>query len=359
MKIDNVSRLMVEAIADGATPGAVILTGTNQTVTLEEAFGRLSYDDEAPPAQLDTIYDLASLTKVMVTTPLAMLLHERGQLALEAPVARYVPEFSGGTKDDVTVVDLLAHCGGLLWWTDLYNQVGAPSAAETKRGFIENICARPLDYTPRTKTEYSDLGFMLLGEILERVTQSSLDRLADNEIFGPLGMTEIRYDPPESLRSRIAPTENDEWRGSVLRGVVHDENAYAMGGVAPHSGLFSMAESIVPYAQMLLNCGASAGEPLFGADTVRRFTTRASLVAGSSRALGWDTPATGNSSGTRFSATSYGHTGFTGTSLWIDPQRNFFAIVLTNRVHPTRENSKLPSLRPKLHDALLESLQET
>jgi len=337
-------------------PGAVYIAGTSGTLVAEEALGHLSYDADAPPVTLDTIYDLASLTKVIVTTPLAMLLYERGQLDLETPVSVYIPEFSGDGRDDVVVAELLAHCGGLLWWTDLYQSFEGQSPIEAKRGYIEKICELPLDYPPRSKSVYSDLGFLLLGEVLERLTQSTLDRLAADEVFSPLEMAEIQYNPPESLRPRIAPTEDDEWRGCVLRGIVHDENAYGLGGIAAHAGLFSTARAIVPFARMFLNAGALNDHRLFAAQTVQRFTTRANLVARSSRALGWDTPATESSSGRLFSAASYGHTGFTGTSLWIDPERDFFAILLTNRVHPTRENPKLASLRPRFHDALAASL---
>jgi len=354
MKGETATQLLTDAIAAGATPGAVYITGNSGGAAAEEALGRLSYDAEAPPVTPDTIYDLASLTKVIVTTPLAMLLYERGQLELEAPVNVYVPEFSGNGRDDVTIADLLAHCGGLLWWTDLYKSFEGRSPAESKRSYIERICELPLDYPPRSKTVYSDLGFLLLGEALERVTQSSLDPLARDEVFAPLGMNEIQYNPPQALRPRIAPTEDDEWRGCVLRGIVHDENAYGLGGIAPHAGLFSTARAIVPFARMFLNEGAWNDRRLFEPETVRRFTRRANLVAGSSRGLGWDTPATGSSSGRLLSASSYGHTGFTGTSLWIDPERDFFAVLLTNRVHPSRENPKLASVRPRFHDALAE-----
>lgn len=356
MKNETVNQLLAKAIAADAMPGAVYLTGTRETVLAEEALGHLDYDAETSSVTPDTIYDLASLTKTIVTTPLAMLLYEQGQLDLEAPVNTYIPEFSGDGKDNVVIADLLAHCGGLLWWTDLYKSFGGRSQIESKRGYIDKICELPLDYLPRSKSIYSDLGFLLLGEVLERLTQSTLDLLATNEIFTPLGMEEIWYNPPERLLSRIAPTEKDKWRGSMLRGVVHDENAYGLGGIAPHAGLFSTARAIAPIARMFLNEGVSNNHRLVTPETVQLFTQRANLVAGSSRALGWDTPAAEGSSGGLFSPVSYGHTGFTGTSLWIDPSRNFFAILLTNRIHPTRENPKLSSLRPRFHDALVKAL---
>ena len=353
---DRVTELLSAAIHAGAMPGAVAIAGTRDAILFERALGRLSYASDAPPVQSDTIYDLASLTKVAVTTPLVMRLHERGTLTVDAPVSTYLPEFAGGARDRVTVADLLAHCGGLLWWTDLFRQCESRPTHEVMQCFLDRICELPLDYSPRTRTVYSDLGFILLGAVLERLTQASLDRLAVDEIFAPLGMNEIFYNPRASLRPRIAPTEDDPRRGGILRGHVHDENAYGLGGVAPHAGLFGTAGSLVPFARMWLSGGRLNGSRQFRDATVQRFSRRANLVAGSSRALGWDTPALGSSCGNRFSDASFGHTGFTGTSLWIDPERELFAILLTNRVHPTRDNPRLAALRPAFHDALIDCL---
>jgi len=358
MTAERAIHLLEDAIAAGATPGAVVVVGRSDGMVVERALGRLTYEPGAPVVDVDTIYDLASLTKVIVTTSLAMLLHERSQLDLDAPVGTYLPEFSGEDKDRVSVADLLAHCGGLLWWTDLYRQFPGRSPAQSKQAYVEAICELPLDYAPRTKTVYSDLGFLLLGEILERLTGAPLDSLGISEIFEPLGLTGVQYNPSESLRSRIAPTEEDEWRGTLLQGVVHDENAYGLGGVAPHAGLFSPAHGIVPFARMLLSGGVSDTGRFCKAETIEYFTTRAGLAPDSSRALGWDTPAPRSSCGTSFSGRSFGHTGFTGTSLWIDPERDLFSILLTNRVHPSRENPKLAALRPAFHDALAEVLDQ-
>jgi CubicO group peptidase (beta-lactamase class C family) len=214
----------------------------------------------------------------------------------------------------------------------------------------------PLDYPPRSKMVYSDLGILLLGEILERVTGRDLEELARTEVLDPLGMDDAMYRPPDSLRSRIAPTEVDSWRGRLVHGEVHDENAFGLGGVAPHAGLFSTARDLGAFAQMMLNGGTYRGRRLLRPETIALFTRRANLVPGSSRALGWDTPSKPSSAGELFSASSYGHTGFTGTSLWIDPERELFAILLTNRVHPTRENSKITALRPEFHDAVIDAL---
>ena len=353
---DRISDLLSALVETGATPGAVVVAGTRETVLAECAAGRLSYAADAGPVTHGTIYDLASLTKVIVTTPLVMRLYEAGQLDLEAPVRRYVPEFAGGAKDRVTIVDLLAHCGGLLWWTDLYRQARDLPTTEAMGFYLRRICEMPLDNEPRTRTVYSDLGFILLGAVLERVTGAPLDRLAENEIFAPLGMRDIRYNPPAALRSRIASTEDDPERGGVLTGLVHDENACGLGGVAPHAGLFATARSLVPFAQMWLAEGATGDNRVFDGATIRRFGRRARLVDDSSRALGWDTPAPGSSCGHCFSQASFGHTGFTGTSLWIDPEQDLFVVLLSNRVHPTRDNTRLAELRPEFHDALVDVL---
>ncbi len=354
---DAVDRVR-KAIEDGATPGAVVLVARRGEIVVEEALGRLSYDEDAERVRRDTMYDLASLTKVIVTTTLSMILYEREQLDLESPVTAYIPEFTGGEKDTVLVKDLLAHSGGLLWWTELYKKFEGKTPEESRAGYIETICEMPLDYTPRSKTSYSDLGVLLLGEILERITGKPLDVLAQEELFEPLGMDETLFQPPASLSSRIAPTERDEWRGRVVHGEVHDENAYGLGGLAPHAGLFSTARSLAPFVQMILNGGAYNGHRLVNGATIELFTTRAELVPDSSRALGWDTPSGRSSSGKYFSGESFGHTGFTGTSIWIDPKRELFAILLTNRVHPTRENRKLYEVRPLFHDAVMQAITD-
>ena len=353
---DRINEFLTAAVDDGAVPGAVVAAGTRDRLLLERAVGRLTYAADAAPVTPDTLYDLASLTKVVVTTPLAMRLYETGRLDLDAPVSTYLPEFAGGAKDGVTIADLLAHCSGLLWWTDLYRQAQQVAAAEVKQHFLARICELPLDYPPRTQAVYSDLGFILLGEVLERLTATPLDRLAADEIFTPLGMDDIHYNPPAGLRPRIAPTEDDPHRGGVLHGRVHDENADRLGGVAPHAGLFATTRSLVPFAQMWLAAGRAKSRHMFDPATVHRFTRQACLVSGSSRALGWDTPTPASSCGNRFSEASFGHTGFTGTSLWIDPQRDLFAILLTNRVHPARDNPRLALLRPAFHDVLVDFL---
>jgi len=352
----RVENVVARAIEGGAAPGAVVLVARRGKIVLERAFGRMTYEEDAARVTPDTLYDIASLTKVVVTTTLAMILHERELLDLESPVARYVPEFQGEGKDEVLVKDLLAHSGGLLWWTDLYRKFEGRSREESKAGYLSTIYEMPLDYPPRSKMVYSDLGILLLGEILERLTGKDLEELAKEEILEPLGMNDAVYRPSASLRPRIAPTEIDPWRSRLVHGEVHDENAFGLGGVAPHAGLFATARSLGVFAQMMLNGGAYGGRRLLKPETIALFTRRANLVSGSSRALGWDTPSQPSSAGALFSTSSYGHTGFTGTSLWIDPERELFAILLTNRVHPTRENAKITELRPAFHDAVVGSV---
>ena len=352
----NASKLLRDAIQSGAAPGAVVLVARRGRIVLEEAIGRMSYADDAAAVKTDTIYDLASLTKVIVTTTLSMMLHERGDLDLDAPVKSYIPQFQGGPKDTVLVKDLLAHSGGLLAWTELYEEFEGESPDDARVGYIASICQRPLEHPPRSKMVYTDLGILLLGEILERVTGKRLDVLAKEELFDPLGMTDVYFSPDPSLLSRIAPTERDPWRGRVVHGEVHDENAYGLGGVAPHAGLFATAPALAPFVQMLLNGGAYGGHRLLNGKTIELFTEPSNLVPGSSRALGWDTPSEPSSSGAYFSTESFGHTGFTGTSIWVDPEHELFVILLSNRVHPTRENRQIYDLRPVFHDAVMKSI---
>jgi CubicO group peptidase (beta-lactamase class C family) len=360
--LEEVDRLLESAIASRAFPGAVLAVGRQGRLVRFRAYGRLSYDPTAGPVRTDTVYDMASLTKVVVTTTVAMMLVDEGRLSLNVPVASFVPGFRGGGKDQVRVEQLLTHSGGLLWWAPLYEELrGRPA-------YLERILEMDLDYEPGTRSVYSDLGIILLAEVLERVAGKPLETVARRRIFEPLEMAETRYRPPVTLRPRIAPTERDPWRGRVLVGEVHDENAFALGGVAPHAGLFSTAGDVARFAQTLLNGGELEGHRLVSPTTVERFTRRAG-VAGSTRALGWDTPTNGedprssvpgepgySSAGSLLSSGSFGHTGFTGTSMWMDPERELFVVLLTNRVHPSRENRQISGVRSRLADAVVRAL---
>jgi beta-glucosidase-like glycosyl hydrolase/CubicO group peptidase (beta-lactamase class C family) len=338
------------AIGDGAFPGAVAAVGRDGALVHLKAYGRLEYGWLSASTRVDTMYDLASLTKVIATTTMAMILVDEGRLDLDKPVSAFVPKFAGGARDRVTVRHLLTHSSGIDWWAPLYKEL------DSKQAYLDRIVASELVYEPGSKSVYSDLGVLLLGEVLERVAGEPLESFVRRRVLDPLGMNDTRYRPGPELLSRIAPTEQDPWRGRIVRGEVHDENAFALGGVAPHAGLFGTARDLARFAQMLLNGGVLEHRRIVSPEVVAAFTRRAD-VPGSSRALGWDTPSANSSAGSLFSASSFGHTGFTGTSLWIDPERRLFLILLSNRVHPTRENNKIRQVRQAAADAVVRALE--
>jgi len=335
-------RYLNESVARKAFPGAVVAVGRRDTVLFERGFGALGDDDPTRPVPT-TIYDLASLTKVVGLTTVTMMLVDEHTLDLDAPVTRYVPAFTAG-GDSVTVRQLLTHSSGLAAWQPLFREV------HSREEMFARVNATPLEAPPGTRTAYSDLGAILLTEIVEHLMGQRLDTLLETRVFRPLGMHDTRFLPPADLRPRIAPTENDPWRLRVLRGEVHDENAAAMGGVSGHAGIFSTAADLVQFAQMLLR----GGEGLVRPETIALFT-RVQNPAFSSRALGWDTPSPGSSGGTKLSPHAFGHTGFTGTSIWIDPDQNLFIILLTNRVHPSRANELIREVRPRVADLAVEA----
>jgi CubicO group peptidase (beta-lactamase class C family) len=346
----EVDRLLDGFVEQGAFPGAVLAVGHRGALVHQKPFGRLSYDDGAAAVTADTIYDLASLTKVIATTTMAMILVDEERLDLDSPVQDFLPRFRGPGKEAVTVRHLLTHSSGIDWWAPLYEDTRGKAA------YVEKIQAMDLVYEPGSKSLYSDLGLILLGEILERVAGEPLDDFVRRRVFEPLGMKDTGFRPGAELIERIAPTEADPWRGRLLRGEVHDENAFALGGVAPHAGLFSTAGDLARFAQMILWGGVFEHRRIVSRATVGSFTAGAG-VPDSTRALGWDTKsAEGSSAGTLFSPRSFGHTGFTGTSLWIDPDRELFVLLLTNRVHPTRENQLIRQVRPAVADAVVRAL---
>jgi len=349
--------LLDRAVADGAFPGGVLAVGLTGEVAVHP-FGKSSMAEKAPAVQADTIYDLASLTKVVATTPSLMILVQEKRLDLDMPVARLLPEWAAAAKSDpdpswrarVTVRMLMLHDAGLPAHRDFFKETKGYHA------LLSRVMAEPLVREPGKQIEYSDVGFILLGEIVRRVSGESLDTFANGHIFKPLGMAETLFNPSKTLRSRIAPTENDtEFRKRLIQGEVHDENSWAMGGVAGHAGLFSTAADMAAFAQMLLNGGIYAHRRLLTRSIIQEFTARVAM-GDSARATGWDAPTENSSAGRYFSPHSFGHTGFTGTSIWIDPDRGLFVILLTNRVNPTRANEKIRQVRPALHDAVLEGL---
>ena len=289
---------------------------------------------------------MASLTKVIGLTTAMMLLVESGQVDLAAPVQRYVTEFQGRGKEAVTVRHLLTHSSGLPAWRPLYKEAEGPAAA------LALAIATPLDTTPGLRMVYSDLGAIILGELVARVSGQPFEAFLRDRVFGPLGMRETMFRPPVSLRDRIAPTEVDPWRQRHLRGEVHDENAFALGGVSAHAGLFSTARDLTQIARMFLNGGMVDGKRFLSAATIDRFTAVQDSAL-SHRALGWETPNGTNSAGRLMSRRSFGHTGFTGTSFWIDRDRGVFVILLTNRVNPTRERRQIGAIRIAVADAVI------
>ncbi|MFL5403331.1 MAG: serine hydrolase domain-containing protein [Gemmatimonadales bacterium] len=348
------------AVAAGAAPGAVlaILHGHERFVY---GTGQVGADQPGRP-DAQTIYDLASLTKVVGLVTGAMLAVSEGKLDLDAPVQRYIAQFSGAGKERVTVRLLLAHASGLPAWRPLFRD--ATSRAEV----FAMADATPLDSAPRRSEVYSDIGAIVLTQIVETVYHQRLDSLLDQRVFGPLGMSSTGYLPESDQLDRIAPTELDPWRGRVLRGEVHDENAAIMDGVSGHAGLFSSAADLLTFAEWLLGvwartaCGlpspAQPCGPTLQQSVLREFTRRQNLAPGSSRALGWDTPAPGSSAGRRLSSMSFGHTGFTGTSLWIDPEHQLAIVLLSNRVNPTRDNPRWNPVRAAVADLVMTTLFE-
>ncbi len=353
--LDSVRTMMQQAVLDSVFPGAVLLIARRGHIVLHEAFGKFGYGkfDKAMPA--DAIFDMASLTKVVAATTACMLLYERSLLSLQAPVQSYFPDFTGKGKDQITIKHLLTHSSGLPAYKKYFLENKTPAE------ILAAILQEELVYAPGTQTVYSDLGIILLGKIFERISQKKLEKFCRKEIFKPLRMQHTRYHPPAKWRKHIPPTEQETWpagkRGEFVHGAVHDENAFALGGVSAHAGLFSTAGDLAIFMQMLLHGGAYGSSRLLQRETVALFTQRQELPPGSSRALGWDTPDGKNSAGTLMSSSAFGHTGFTGTSLWADPAQGLFVILLSNRVHPTRENKRILSFRARLHDVVMRALE--
>jgi CubicO group peptidase (beta-lactamase class C family) len=320
------------------------------------AFGKQSDLPRATKVNEQTIYDAASLTKPLVTATLAAIFKESGQLDFEAPVSRYLPEWACGPRPElrarVSVAHLLAHAAGLPAHQDYFLKL--KSHAE----MVARALAEPLVYEPGTDSIYSDIDFIILGAMIERLTGRRLDQLANERIFAPLGMKDTMFRPAKSLRRRIAPTQNDPvLRRRMVHGEVHDENAWVMGGVAGHAGIFSTAPDLAIFCQMMLNGGIYAHQRILQRKTIREITAPAALAA-NMHSLGWVVPTENSSSGHYFSKQSFGHTGFTGTSIWIDPQKQLFVVLLANarRVRSSPQNDPIIKVRPALHDAIVKCL---
>ena len=348
LSADALRGVLMPALADSAFPGAFAVVGRHDRVLAQLGVGQLDWEPSPVPDE-HSLWDIASLTKVVGMTTAVMQLVEQGRVDLDAPLQRYLPGWTGTHKDRVRVRDVLTHSSGLPAWRPLYKEAASAESA------LALVYYTPLDTVPRLRMVYSDLGAILLGQLVERVSGMSLDAYLERHVFTPLGMRSTGYRPAPSLWPRVAPTEFDPWRQRELRGEVHDENAFALGGVSGHAGLFSSGHDMARFARMLLGGGSLDGVRVVGAETIRRFTARQDSAL-SHRALGWETATGSNSGGHRLSARAFGHTGFTGTSIWIDPERDIFIVLLTNRVNPTRQNPRIAAVRVALADSVLGAL---
>ena len=341
---DSIRTVLTRAVTDGAFPGGIAIVGNRAGITASFGVGALDATDPTRP-DLATIYDLASLTKIIGTTTLVVQLVDQGRIELDAPVVRYLPDWRGRGSATITIRQLLTHSSGLAAWRAFYKEATDRSDARAQLMLVGP------DVAPGTRYLYSDMNFMLLGMVVEQVTSMPLDSAFQTMVARPLRLTDTRFRPDSSVRARVAPTEFDPWRQRKLRGEVHDENASRFDGVSGHAGLFSTGDDMARVARLWLNGGTLNGVRLVSPRTVAQFT-RAQDTLISKRALGWETPTGTNSAGHRLSAAAFGHTGFTGTSIWVDPVRDLFVILLTNRVNPTRENKKIGTVRVALADAV-------
>ena len=349
-RLAAIDRVVMRGINAGGYPGASVVIGRNGYAVYQKGFGKLGWTASSARVTADrSIYDLASLTKVVGTTTAAMVLFDQGRLDLDAPVSTYLPAFSGGWKDSVTVRHLLTHRSGLPAGRDLWRIARTPDEARAA------VLSTNLECKPGQCYIYSDLGADVLGFVIEAVAGESLDVFLQDKVFEPLGMNDTFFRPADSLTYRIAPTEIAPPRGYPLKGEVHDENAYALGGVAGHAGLFSTAADLSIFAQMMLNGGVYNGVRVLSDTTVALFTRRAA----GTRALGWDTAEGVGGAGRFLDSHAYGHTGYTGTSIWIDPERQMFVLLLTNRVHAARARRPakvISDVRADLADAAVASV---
>jgi serine-type D-Ala-D-Ala carboxypeptidase len=349
----NAFGVLEEAIAARAFPCCSLAVTFRGELVAQKPLGRFTYDPSSMEVTTSHIFDLASVTKVVATTALAMILYERGLLDLEAPVSAIVPEFvdvsegDGDRRRQITLRMLLAHSSGLPAYERLFRGV------TTREDLLRAAFATPLTAVPGARAEYSDIGFIILGVVLERLADETLDSFCQREVFGPLGMSHTTFNPSKTLKDSIPPTADDRtFRHRIIQGEVQDENASVLGGVAGHAGLFSTAEDLAIFAHVMLN----GGHPILRSSTIEFFSRRESAPAGTSRALGWDTPSTPSQSGKYFSLRSFGHLGYTGTSLWIDPEQQVSVTLLTNRTWPDCQNDAIKQVRPAFHDAVIEAL---
>jgi CubicO group peptidase (beta-lactamase class C family) len=346
----RVDGIVTSAIADSAFPGAQVAILKDGMLVYNRSFGRQTYDATSREIDAGTMFDLASLTKVIATTTALMRLYDLKRLGLDDPVGTYLPSFASGEKSVVTIRHLLLHRGGFPPFRQLWKLAADSSHA------VDSVFATPLVARPGDTTIYSDLGMITLGKVVEQISGMRLNEFVSREFFEPLRMRNTMFNPDSSLAERIAPTEVDTvWRKRLVQGTVHDENSAFLGGVAGHAGLFSTASDLAVFMQMLLNRGVYGGRRFVSEGTIYEFIGRKG--PDQERWLGWDMrSAKGSSSGSFFSPSAFGHTGFTGTSIWADPERRLAIVVLTNRVYPSRARSRIFTVRPALHDAVLRAL---
>ena len=362
IRFDRAAELLRASVEAHAFPAACIEVGRGAGPLWNAAFGRLTFDSSAPPATPRTIFDLASLTKVISTATLAMRAIDSGRLALADRIGMWVRDWRGADREAVTIRHLLSHSSGLSAYLPFFR------SCTGRLEFERAICSLPLEYAPDTQSIYSDLGFILLGFILENASPPSDGFDGHPGAFDPAASLAeqfhrlschitpepLVFNPHRTWRAMCAPTEVDEWRGRLLIGEVHDENCWALGGAAGHAGLFGTASAVGSFARAVMR--TIAGESIVAEpSTMHDFISRRNIPA-SSRALGWDTMLPTSSCGTLMSPSAIGHTGFTGTSLWIDWERDLYVALLTNRVHPTRENNAIRRIRPLVHDAVVEAV---
>lgn len=370
----DVERAFGEAVERGAIPGAAVVVRVGADIAFEGAFGFRSLAPEKTPMKIETVFDLSSLTKALATTVAVMMLTRDGKLRLDDRVTRFFHNFGVHGKTTVTFRHLLAHCSGLAAWRPFYQKVAEVERAASKVNFMASYGAKEFVYEeihrekpeapPASKTIYSDLNFIMLGETVEKVSTAPLNRFCRDKIFRPLGLRATDFIDIALVRSRrlepvadmFAPTELCPSRKRLLVGEVDDENAYAMGGVAGHAGLFAPVREVDRIARELVACWTGRSD-FVPQKVIREFWSRDKTVAGSTWALGWDMPSLeGSSSGRHFSPGAVGHLGFTGTSIWIEPAREIVISIMTNRVHPRRDNQAIREFRPRIHDLIMEAI---
>jgi CubicO group peptidase (beta-lactamase class C family) len=373
MDFHSVDSAVQDAVTQGVFPGAVVLVSKDHDVVYEKAFGYRSLLPQKTPMQLETIFDLASLTKPLATSVALMLLVNEKKLRLDDKLTRIIPMFGVFGKNLTTFRHLLSHTSGLPAWRPYFEEI----VRSEKAGRINFVASRaakdhvleqihrekPLS-APGEQSLYSDLGFMVLAEAVEIVSGNTLDRFCQERIFKPLALratgfvdlTQLRTRRLQPVEEMIAPTENCPWRKKILCGEVHDDNAYAIGGVSGHAGLFSSARDIHAFLRRMSQC-LEDKDTFLPRDLVREFLTKDDSVSNSTFALGWDTPSPGKSaSGSLFSPRTVGHLGFTGCSIWWDLEKSCHVVLLTNRIHPSRKNDKIKEFRPQIHDLIMKAL---